>query len=74
MSPQMHTARLATRHSAPASGFAARLYTAYMVWRQRQHLARLDAARLDDLGITRDEAEAESRRPFWDAPTHWRRG
>jgi uncharacterized protein YjiS (DUF1127 family) len=74
MSPQMRTARLATRHSPLSGGFAASVYTAFMVWRQRQHLAELDDARLDDLGITRAEAEAESRRPLWDAPAHWRRG
>ncbi len=39
------------------------------LYRQRRALARLDDDALDDLGITREEADAESRRPFWDLPT-----
>ena len=39
------------------------------LYRQRRTLARLDAEALDDLGITREEADAEARRPFWDFPT-----
>ncbi len=38
------------------------------VYRQRRALAKLDARVLDDLGITREEADLESRRPFWDLP------
>ncbi|MEO1000877.1 MAG: DUF1127 domain-containing protein [Pseudomonadota bacterium] len=34
--------------------------------RERRALARLDAARLADLGLTAREASAEARRPFWD--------
>lgn len=74
MPSQIRTARLATRHNASTDGVAGQFFTALMVWRQRQHLARLDAARLDDLGLTRAEAEAESRRPFWDIPARWLRG
>lgn len=33
--------------------------------RQRKHLARLDAAQLDDLGISQSAALAESSKPFW---------
>ncbi|MHC0053841.1 DUF1127 domain-containing protein [Actibacterium sp. D379-3] len=39
---------------------------------QRHRLARMDAAQLNDLGLTRVEAEAESRRPFWDVPAGWK--
>jgi uncharacterized protein YjiS (DUF1127 family) len=38
------------------------------VWRERRALARLDDARLADLGLTREEAMREARRPFWDLP------
>lgn len=38
------------------------------VARQRAALADMDDARLADLGLTRDEALAEARRPFWDLP------
>ena len=34
--------------------------------RTRQALARLDAAGLRDIGLTRAEARAESARPFWE--------
>ncbi|TYO89582.1 hypothetical protein [Oceanicella actignis] len=35
---------------------------------ERRALARLDAARLADLGIDPEAARAEAARPFWDAP------
>ena len=43
------------------------------LYRQRRALAELDAHRLDDIGLTRAEAEAEARRPIWDPPAHWLR-
>jgi uncharacterized protein YjiS (DUF1127 family) len=46
--------------------------TALAIRRQRQRLLRLDDALLDDIGLTEDQAIAESRRPIWDAPPHWR--
>jgi uncharacterized protein YjiS (DUF1127 family) len=33
--------------------------------RQRRHLAKLDDWLLQDVGITREEADAEARKPFW---------
>lgn len=42
------------------------------VWRQRQTLRTLDADALRDIGLTRAQADAESRRSFWDAPESWR--
>jgi len=41
--------------------------------RQRRHLAELDDAILRDIGLTRDQALREARRPRWDAPRHWQR-
>ena len=38
------------------------------LYRQRRDLARLDDRALDDLGLTRDEANREARRWFWDTP------
>ncbi len=43
------------------------------LFRQRQALARLDDAALEDIGFSRAEAEAEAARPVWDVPTHWTR-
>ncbi len=39
------------------------------LYRQRRALGRLDAETLEDLGITKEEAMREARRPFWDIPT-----
>jgi uncharacterized protein YjiS (DUF1127 family) len=45
----------------------------YDVWRQRQALRKLDFDALNDIGISRRDAFAEARRPFWDAPSTWRK-
>lgn len=42
------------------------LLDALDLYRQRRALARLDDHALDDIGVTREEADAEARRPFWD--------
>lgn len=59
-------------HPAPVSRLSVvtRLAT---LWRQRRALARLDDRALDDIGVNRAQAEAEARRPVWDAPDFWRR-
>lgn len=50
----------------------AKRFRAYgSISRERVALARLTDAALDDIGITRSEAEKEVNRLFWDAPTHW---
>ena len=49
------------------------LVHAHRVWRQRQELRTLPLHMLDDLGLTRAEAEAEARRPLWDVPSSWLR-
>ena len=40
--------------------------------RQRQHLGTLDTHLLQDIGITRTQAENEAGKPSWQAPAHWR--
>lgn len=35
--------------------------------RQRRALAKLDERMLRDIGLTRDQAQAEARKPFWKA-------
>lgn len=39
--------------------------------RQRRALRNLDPKLLNDIGIPREQALREARRPFWDAPDHW---
>ncbi|WP_170472574.1 DUF1127 domain-containing protein [Ruegeria conchae] len=48
-----------------------RLLNMLSLSRQRQKLAQLDDRALEDIGITRSEAEAEASRPMWDAPDCW---
>lgn len=42
------------------------------LYRQRRALAEMDDSRLADLGLSRHEADAEAKRPIWDAPNHWK--
>ena len=39
--------------------------------RQRRELANLSEHMLTDIGKTRNDAEVEARRGFWDVPDHW---
>ncbi len=39
--------------------------------RQRRTLAQLDDRALDDIGISRSDAQTEAARPIWDAPENW---
>ncbi|WP_136684999.1 DUF1127 domain-containing protein [Falsirhodobacter xinxiangensis] len=58
---------------APAPGLRGlwrRLLLAHQARRQRIKLSQLDDARLADIGLTRNQAEAEAAR--WDVPTNWR--
>ncbi|RPE72067.1 uncharacterized protein YjiS (DUF1127 family) [Pacificibacter maritimus] len=58
---------------APSStSLLSRLAQARTVARQRKALAALDDHILDDIGVTRAQAEHESSRPAWDAPNHWK--
>ncbi|OED50321.1 DUF1127 domain-containing protein [Leisingera sp. S232] len=63
------TSCLSTKPQLPLSN---RLRQRMAAWRQRRQLARLDARALEDIGVTRAEAEAEARGGFWKAPDYWR--
>lgn len=41
--------------------------------RSRARLATLEDHLLRDIGLTREQADAEERLPLWDVPDHWRR-
>lgn len=43
------------------------------VARGRHRLAELDDHMLSDIGLLREQAQDEAKRPFWDAPPHFRR-
>ncbi|MEW2913694.1 DUF1127 domain-containing protein [Leisingera sp. JC11] len=55
----------------PQLSLTARLRLHLAAWRQRRQLARLDARALEDIGVTRAQADAEARGGFWKAPDHW---
>ncbi|MFY2825806.1 DUF1127 domain-containing protein [Ruegeria sp. MALMAid1280] len=62
------------RHCPPRRRFGLTLlWDALSLRRQRCTLARLDARALEDIGITREQAEAEAARPIWDAPEFWQK-
>jgi uncharacterized protein YjiS (DUF1127 family) len=61
------------QHPARKRSLFARLLETLALHRQRQHLAQLDDAMLDDIGLTREAAQREAQRPIWDAPGHWLR-
>ena len=70
------TTLLRTRPATPSfNPFAAfaRLMQAFATRRQFRQLGELDAYLLDDVGLTRQQAEELSRLPVWDAPSYWRR-
>jgi uncharacterized protein YjiS (DUF1127 family) len=66
---------LARRRAAAAARrpLLSRLWHMLSVARQRQDLRALDAHLLADIGVDREQAEAEADRPVWDVPAHWRR-
>lgn len=77
MFASLHTSRYALRHLTTQGGRRrplVRLLTALTLHRQRQQLARMDDALLNDIGLTREQAQQEAARGFglWDAPAHWR--
>ena len=58
-----------TCYAAPRTTASLRQF--YNVWRSRRALAALDNAALNDIGLTRVQAQNEAGRPFWDAPKTW---
>lgn len=51
--------------AARSPSLVARLVGWYECARSRVHLARLDDAMLDDLGLTRQDVRRECAKPFW---------
>ena len=70
MTVQTLTTVLPTRHFTTHPIVSIRQM--FGVRRQRKALAKLDAALLTDIGVSKADARAEVKRPFWDCPAHWR--
>ena len=49
------------------------LFSLISLRKSRQDLARMDEYMLRDIGLSVDEAQAESQRSFWDVPAGWGR-
>jgi uncharacterized protein YjiS (DUF1127 family) len=53
------------------AGILARSFSILLIWveraRQRRDLRELEQYRLDDIGVTREQANAEAGKPFWRA-------
>lgn len=69
----MSTMTLGYQAAAPAAGGAAgaRLWSLLGVWRQRarqrHQLLTLSDRQLDDIGVSREQADREAAKPFWQA-------
>ncbi|MFN3525704.1 MAG: DUF1127 domain-containing protein [Paracoccus sp. (in: a-proteobacteria)] len=57
----------------PRPNWLERILTMFDVRRTRIDLSRLSDDQLRDVGLTRDQVEAELSRPAWDVPANWRR-
>lgn len=66
--------RVLTGHGIiPRPPWLERLMTMLDVRRSRIDLDRLSDEHLRDIGLTREDLEAEMAKPIWDVPRHWRR-
>lgn len=74
MSEPLHATLAGTRPGPRGfwRGLAWRLRAARSLRRERRALSELNPAALRDVGLSAAAAEREARRPFWDAPDHWR--
>ena len=62
----------ANRSTKAKNGWLARILQANALRKERRTLRRLSDAQLNDIGVSRAQAEAEAKRSAWDAPNHWR--
>ena len=62
--------RFATSRRASRSVLA-KILDLDATYRQRRALAKMEAHRLADIGVTRSEALSEASSPIWNAPSHW---
>ncbi len=62
---------ISTRRPVRNAAFGTRILSLLSLARQRRALAQLDDRALEDIGVTRSQAEVEAKRPVWDAPDNW---
>ena len=61
-----------TGYAAARPSMIKRAVAMLAVARQRRALAKLDAAQLEDIGVTPAQAMSEANLPAWDVPANWR--
>ncbi len=59
------------RQAKRRAPFLSGLLTLLSIHRERKALSELDDHLLNDIGLTRNDAERETKRPVWDAPERW---
>ncbi len=59
-------------HRRPRASILKTIAHLIAVHRQRKALASMDDIALNDIGVSRTQAEREASRPIWDAPETWR--
>lgn len=62
-----------SRRTLSLTAFITRLFGCNKLRRTRLRLAALDDHLLRDIGVSREDAQAEADRRGWDAPDHWHR-
>ena len=55
----------------PRPNWLERILTAFDMRKTRIDLSKLDDDQLRDVGLTREQVEAEINRPIWDAPEYF---
>ncbi|NNE79529.1 MAG: DUF1127 domain-containing protein [Silicimonas sp.] len=73
MTNDIYTNTIHRGKTARRTGMLARFSAWYSLISQRRTLSKLDDHLLDDIGISREAARKEARRPVWDAPNQWLR-
>ena len=67
--PHANTCALGFAPSKPSA--LARILAGLALWRSRKQLAELEPHQLNDLGISRKQANQEANRAIWDVPAQW---
>lgn len=66
------TNRITDTHSLCIPNARFSLINLLDLWLSRRALSQLDAAGLDDIGLTAAQADKEAARLPWDVPANWR--
>ena len=71
MTVSIHNAALHANCQPKPRSILAMIGQMIAVAHQRRQLLALEDHLLEDIGISRQEARAESRQTVWNAPDHW---